>query len=50
MDQIDFIGVPSQNAQRSREFYVDTLGLRAPIVGRQAGTCAACPSPGLWSW
>ena len=29
MDQIDFIGVPSQDAERSRAFYVDTLGLRA---------------------
>ena len=29
MDQLDFIGVPSQDAERSRAFYVDTLGLRA---------------------
>ena len=26
MDKLDFIGVPSQDAERSREFYVDTLG------------------------
>lgn len=25
----DFIGVPSQDAERSRSFYVETLGLRA---------------------
>jgi catechol 2,3-dioxygenase-like lactoylglutathione lyase family enzyme len=25
---IDFIGIPSQDAERSRTFYVDTLGLR----------------------
>ena len=29
MDKLDFIGVPSQDAERSRAFYVDTLGLRA---------------------
>ena len=26
--KLDFIGVPSQDAERSRSFYVDTLGLR----------------------
>ncbi len=26
--KLDFIGVPSQDAERSRAFYVDTLGLR----------------------
>ncbi|HEY7077058.1 MAG TPA: VOC family protein [Solirubrobacteraceae bacterium] len=25
---LDFIGIPSQDAERSRAFYVDTLGLR----------------------
>jgi catechol 2,3-dioxygenase-like lactoylglutathione lyase family enzyme len=25
---LDFIGIPSQDAERSRSFYVDTLGLR----------------------
>ena len=25
---LDFVGVPSQDAERSRAFYVDTLGLR----------------------
>ena len=27
-DRLDFIGVPSRDAERSRSFYVDTLGLR----------------------
>jgi catechol 2,3-dioxygenase-like lactoylglutathione lyase family enzyme len=26
--KLDFVGVPSTNPDRSREFYVDTLGLR----------------------
>ena len=26
--KLDFIGVPSQDAERSRSFYVETLGLR----------------------
>jgi catechol 2,3-dioxygenase-like lactoylglutathione lyase family enzyme len=26
--KLDFVGVPSQDAERSRNFYVDTLGLR----------------------
>ena len=28
VSKLDFVGVPSQDAQRSRNFYVDTLGLR----------------------
>jgi catechol 2,3-dioxygenase-like lactoylglutathione lyase family enzyme len=28
IEKLDFIGVPSQDADRSRAFYVDTLGLR----------------------
>jgi catechol 2,3-dioxygenase-like lactoylglutathione lyase family enzyme len=28
ISKLDFIGIPSQNAERSRSFYVDTLGLR----------------------
>jgi catechol 2,3-dioxygenase-like lactoylglutathione lyase family enzyme len=30
----DFIGVPSQDAERSRSFYVETLGLRPDDRGR----------------
>jgi catechol 2,3-dioxygenase-like lactoylglutathione lyase family enzyme len=26
--KLDFVGVPSRDAERSRTFYVDTLGLR----------------------
>ena len=26
--KVDFIGVPSQDAERSRSFYIETLGLR----------------------
>jgi catechol 2,3-dioxygenase-like lactoylglutathione lyase family enzyme len=28
ISKLDFVGVPSQDAERSRAFYVDTLGLR----------------------
>jgi len=32
--KLDFIGIPSQDAERSRGFYVDTLGLRPDEHGR----------------
>jgi catechol 2,3-dioxygenase-like lactoylglutathione lyase family enzyme len=28
MDKIDFVGIPSTDPDRSRAFYIDTLGLR----------------------
>jgi catechol 2,3-dioxygenase-like lactoylglutathione lyase family enzyme len=28
INSLDFVGVPSQDAERSRAFYIDTLGLR----------------------
>ena len=28
ISKVDFVGIPSTDAQRSRSFYVDTLGLR----------------------
>jgi catechol 2,3-dioxygenase-like lactoylglutathione lyase family enzyme len=28
ISKLDFIGIPSQDADRSRAFYVETLGLR----------------------
>ena len=28
VSKLDFVGVPSQDAERSRRFYVETLGLR----------------------
>jgi catechol 2,3-dioxygenase-like lactoylglutathione lyase family enzyme len=32
--KLDFVGVPSTDAERSRSFYVDTLGLRPDPNGR----------------
>jgi len=32
--KLDFIGIPSQDSERSRAFYVDTLGLRPDDKGR----------------
>ena len=32
--KLDFVGVPSTDAERSREFYVETLGLRPDDNGR----------------
>jgi len=28
ISKLDFVGVPSQDAERARSFYIDTLGLR----------------------
>ena len=28
ISKVDFVGIPSQDAERSRTFYVETLGLR----------------------
>jgi catechol 2,3-dioxygenase-like lactoylglutathione lyase family enzyme len=28
IERLDFVGIPSRNAERSRAFYVETLGLR----------------------
>jgi catechol 2,3-dioxygenase-like lactoylglutathione lyase family enzyme len=32
--KLDFVAIPSQDAERSRAFYVDTLGLRPDDNGR----------------
>lgn len=32
--KLDFVAVPSQDAERSRSFYIDTLGLRPDEHGR----------------
>ena len=32
--KLDFVGIPSQDAERSRTFYVDVLGLRPDEHGR----------------
>ena len=34
ISKLDFVGVPSRDAERSRAFYVDTLGLRPDDHGR----------------
>ncbi len=34
ISKLDFVGVPSQDAERSRTFYVETLGLRPDDHGR----------------
>jgi catechol 2,3-dioxygenase-like lactoylglutathione lyase family enzyme len=34
ISKLDFVAVPSQDAERSRAFYVDTLGLRPDEGGR----------------
>jgi catechol 2,3-dioxygenase-like lactoylglutathione lyase family enzyme len=34
LDKLDFVGVPSTDSERTRAFYVDTLGLRPDARGR----------------
>jgi catechol 2,3-dioxygenase-like lactoylglutathione lyase family enzyme len=34
ISKLDFVAIPSQDAERSRAFYVDTLGLRPDEHGR----------------
>jgi catechol 2,3-dioxygenase-like lactoylglutathione lyase family enzyme len=34
ISRLDFVGIPSQDAERSRSFYVDKLGLRPDDHGR----------------
>ena len=50
ISKLDFVGIPSTEAERSRSFYVDTLGLRQDEHGRfecWAGeTCFAIWEPG----
>ena len=45
--KLDFVGIPSRDAERSRSFYLDTLGLRPDDKGRfefwVGGTCF-----GIW--
>jgi len=47
INRLDFIGVPSRDAERSRGFYVDTLGLTPDAAARfefwGGGTCF-----GIW--
>ncbi len=34
INKVDFVGIPSTDAERSRGFYVDTLGLRPDETGQ----------------
>jgi catechol 2,3-dioxygenase-like lactoylglutathione lyase family enzyme len=34
ISKVDFVGIPSRDAERSRAFYLDTLGLRPDDHGR----------------
>jgi len=34
ISKLDFVAIPSQDAERSRSFYIDTLGLRPDEHGR----------------
>ncbi len=47
---LDFVGIPSTDAERSRAFYVETLGLRADPEARfefwVGDTCFAIWEPG----
>ena len=47
--RLDFVGIPSQDAERSRAFYIDTLGLRPDDHGRfeawVGDTCIAIWEP-----
>ncbi len=48
--KLDFIGIPSRDSERSRRFYVDTLGLRPDAHARfevwLGETCFAIWEPG----
>ena len=50
IDRVDFVGVPSTDPERSRRFYVETLGLRPDEHGRfefwVGATCFAIWEPG----
>jgi catechol 2,3-dioxygenase-like lactoylglutathione lyase family enzyme len=54
IDSLDFVAVPSQDAARSRAFYVDTLGLR-PDERAEAefwvgDTCFGIWEPASFGW
>jgi catechol 2,3-dioxygenase-like lactoylglutathione lyase family enzyme len=50
ISKLDFVGIPSTDAERSRAFYVETLGLRPDENARfecwAGGTCFAIWEPG----
>jgi catechol 2,3-dioxygenase-like lactoylglutathione lyase family enzyme len=45
--KLDFVGIPSQDAERSRAFYVDTLGLR-PDERSRSEVWAGDTCFGIW--
>ncbi len=45
--KVDFVGIPSQDAERSRAFYVDTLGLR-PDAHSKMEVWAGDTCFGIW--
>jgi len=49
IDKLDFIGVPSTDSERTRSFYIDTLGLKPDEHGRfefwVGGTCFGIYEP-----
>jgi catechol 2,3-dioxygenase-like lactoylglutathione lyase family enzyme len=51
---LDFVAVPSEDAERSRAFYVDTLGLRPDDNARfecwAGSTCLSIWEPGRQGW
>ena len=51
INKVDFIGIPSRDAERSQTFYVDTLGLQPDERGRFefwiGGTCFGIWEPEL---
>lgn len=47
ISKLDFVGIPSTDWQRSRAFYVDTLGLR-PDDNSQAEVWAGDTCFGIW--
>ncbi len=52
--KLDFIGIPSTDADRSRAFYVETLGLRPDEHGQYefwvGETCFGIWEPGIWGF
>ena len=54
ISRLDFVGIPSQDSERSRSFYVDTLGLR-PDERAEAEfwvgeTCFGIWEPARFGW
>lgn len=45
--KLDFVGVPSQDAQRARDFYVDKLGLK-PDANTDSEVWAGDTCLGIW--